>query len=374
MEPLPPAAALVGQPGEDAAHPTAAPVMGAGDLLTCSTAEILERIEADMLIGQRAAEEGFRLHDGCELGEELRLYCEEVLASTGKLAKDWRCLMNKRIGISYKQKCEGLVWLDDKLLQVAAVAKLCGDRELHLPILGSAAVGDSTALEQLQEEVRRCRAAGRGFVVKPRHGSNTKHVHLWTNPLEHSEEDILKSIDYALCSEDPSWRKESWNQNAVPKGVIVQPVYRLMTDCCEATLPAAGSKLNQPLELKVQVLFGEVVGACLNTHPSILWVSRDGFVHQWDVATPGLLKKGHGIIEALPEPVLAVLQHEIRAHWRFICENSERIAQGAMLDEIIANSAGALALRCSSRQTACTANKATPFEHPLSGGGWRSVC
>lgn len=39
-------------------------------------------------------------------------------AEQGKSTKDWRCIMNKRIGLSYRSCSFGLVWLDDKLEQV----------------------------------------------------------------------------------------------------------------------------------------------------------------------------------------------------------------------------------------------------------------
>ena len=109
-----------------------------------------------------------------------------------------------------------------------------------------------------------------------------------------NEEAILESIEAALCAEDPSWRRESWNQNAVTKGAVLQPLYALMADVLE-TGEKDLTKLQKPLELKVQVLFGEVVGACLNSHPMYLWVTRDGEVIQWDPKTIGLLKKGHGL-------------------------------------------------------------------------------
>lgn len=147
---------------------------------------------------------------------------------------------------------------------------------------------------------------------------------------EASEAAVLQSIDAAMAAEDPSWRSESWNQNAVPKGAVLQPLYALMSDFLEdkerhfeddflnderheqdehehhqlraGRVPV--QLLRKPLELKVQVLFGEVVGACLNTHPMYLWVTRDGGVIQWDPATPGLLKKGHGLWQDLPGPPL----------------------------------------------------------------------
>ena len=115
----------------------------------------------------------------------------------------------------------------------------------------------------------------------------------------------------------------------VPAGGVLQPLYKLMSDfTSEAEISA---KLHKPLELKVQVLFGEVVGACLNTHPMYLWVTRDGNVIQWDPRTVGLLKKGHGLWEELPKSILQLLLRCL-GDWRLIKADSEAVAKG--LDEL----------------------------------------
>lgn len=66
-------------------------------------------------------------------------------------------------------------------------------------------------------------------------------------------------------------------------------------------------KLKNPLEQKVQVLFGEVVGACLNINRVFLWVARDSTVIRRGSAILGLLGKGHGLWEGLPEPIFQLL-------------------------------------------------------------------
>ena len=128
----------------------------------------------------------------------------------------------------------------------------------------------------------------------------------------------------------PPTSQESWNQNAVPKGAVLQPLYALMSDFLQ--MDPEMPKLKKPLELKVQVLFGEVVGACLNTHPMFLWVTRDGAVIQWDPATPGLLKKGHGFWEDLPGAILQLLLRCLAEHWHSLRRDSEQLAVG--LDEL----------------------------------------
>ena len=59
-------------------------------------------------------------------------------------------------------------------------------------------------------------------------------------------EAVLESVDLALDGDDPSWKKESWNQNAVPRGALLQPLYTLMADFA----PGVRKKLMKPLELK----------------------------------------------------------------------------------------------------------------------------
>lgn len=290
-----------------------------GTVLHLPYAEALHVIEEDFRCGVCGAH-AMPLLEECEATEDLVTYLEEVLTSTGKNVKDWRCIMKKRIGISYKTQRSGLVWLDDKVKQVEVVQTQLGSLR-HLPLL---ATDGSMALVAKQQM-----AHNQSFVVKPRHGSNSKHVTLW-RPGEATEEAVLQSIEEAMCAEDKSWQKESWNQNAVPKGAVLQPLYALMSDFLQ--MDPEMPKLKKPLELKVQVLFGEVVGACLNTHPMFLWVTRDGAVIQWDPATPGLLKKGHGLWEDLPGAILQLLLRCLAEHWHSLRRDSEQLAVG--LDEL----------------------------------------
>ncbi|CAK9099290.1 unnamed protein product [Durusdinium trenchii] len=302
---------------------------GAGAVLPLSHAEAIRYIEKDLLCGIQGAR-SMRLLDDCEPTAELVEYLREVLVSRGKSTKDWRCIMNKRIGLSYRSCSFGLVWLDDKLEQVHRTATQLGIQR-HLPLLAAAPASDAAAAKKLWAAARQQVALNSSFVVKPRHGSNSKYVAMWPCPAQANEEAILESIEAALCAEDPSWRRESWNQNAVTKGAVLQPLYALMADVLE-TGEKDLTKLQKPLELKVQVLFGEVVGACLNSHPMYLWVTRDGEVIQWDPKTIGLLKKGHGLWEDLPPQIFYLLVTSLSEHWPQIRQDSEAVAHG--LDEL----------------------------------------
>ncbi|CAE7525187.1 unnamed protein product [Symbiodinium natans] len=250
--------------------------------------------------------------------------------------------MNKRIGLSYKEKRQELVWLDDKLEQVGRTeALLKGER--HLPLLGHARKGDAVGLEKLAQKLA---VSSEPLVVKPRHGSNSKHVFLWPRPQEVDAKELEESVLKASESHDKSWDKESWNQNAVPKGVVLQPMYSPLAEflhgypCDEmersrhAFERGVCPKFLRPLELKVQTLFGEVVGAQLNTHPQYLWVARDGSVHVWDQMAEGFQTRHAKEPEELPKELALFLRDILQEHWQRLRSDSEMLARSAGLDEI----------------------------------------
>lgn len=286
---------------------------------------------------------GYNLHEACKLNKDMVDYCHKVLQSgdtnwrtamkTSKCAINWQTLLNKRIRISYDLLNTDLVWLDDKVEQISTTAALC-KKQLHLPVYAHAATGDADAHAALCSVVQEKVALNEAIVVKPRHGSNTKHVALWPTPQDAGVEAVLKSVRKALNSEDRTWKKESWNQNAVQHGAVLQPMYApisTLVDCGDMLDPMH----RRPLELKVQVLFGEVVGANLNTYTaSHVWVSREGGIHLWDSLAHAFLKRHHGNFDPLPKGVLKALQQAVRRDWLAICADSELIARTSGLDEL----------------------------------------
>lgn len=279
---------------------------------------------------------GYHLHAACEPCDEIAALCRDVLRrfTAVKSLLNWKDVLNIRIKLSYAAQNPALVWLDDKVEQVNITARLCG-RQMHLPIYGHAAAGDSVAEEALLSTVKEKVTRGEPIVVKPRHGSNSKHVTLWPKPQEADEAAVLKSVHKALVAQDRTWKKESWNQNAVPKGAVLQPMYSAMHGLEGCSSGDLAVMLARPLELKVQVLFGEVVGGNLNTFvPCNLWVSREGVIHLWDEAAHGLLKRHHGPFERLPVGVLELLQQALRRDWSSVRESSEQLARSAGLDEL----------------------------------------
>ncbi|OLP92899.1 hypothetical protein AK812_SmicGene25256 [Symbiodinium microadriaticum] len=264
-----------------------------------SFATLLQRVERDLLAGVASAP-GFTVC--CEPSEELLRYCRDLLAGgkSGNSVKDWRCVMNKRIGLSYKEKRQELVWLDDKLEQVErTMALLKGER--HLPLLGHARKGDATGLEKLSKMLVK---SSEPMVVKPRHGSNSKHVFLWPRPQEVDANSLEDSVLKASESHDKSWDKESWNQNAVPFLDLV-----------------LADVMSRPKMWK-------------NTHPQYLWVARDGSIHLWDQTAEGFQTRHAKEPEDLPVELVHLLREILAEHWQRLRADSEQIATLAGLDEI----------------------------------------
>eukprot|EP00439_Symbiodinium_sp_Y106_P049772 s1248_g6.t1 len=182
-------------------------------------------------------------------------------------------------------RCEQFVrtsaWSPEPLLSLSLYALLKGER--HLPLRGYALKGDVAGLEKLSKMLAK---SSEPMVVKPRHGSNSKHVFLWPRPQEVDASSLEDSVLKASESHDKSWDKA--------RSVVLQPLYAPLLDFLDGKrsdeTPTDHSafergvcpKFMRPLELKIQVLFGEVVGAQLNTHPQYLWVARDGSIHLWD--------------------------------------------------------------------------------------------
>lgn len=306
---------------------------------------LLAIVEADIACGVRAAQ-NYKLHTACEPTQAVTKYLNDVLSggASGSAVKDWRCVMNKRIGMSYKERRDALVWLDDKLEQVAKTASCFEGRELHLPIYAYGDQADEEAIQRVCDDVCKRAAVGEAIVVKPRHGSNSKEVALWPQPQDVSTEVLTDSVRRAARSHDKSWDKESWNQNAVPKGVVVQPMYAPLSRFLEEpTLAEADPnafsrgvchKFLRPMELKVQVLFGEVVGGQLNTHPQYLWVCRAGHLHVWDQSAEGFVTRHAREPEEMPPGLVELLQQTLREHWHTVRGDSERLARAAGLDEL----------------------------------------
>jgi hypothetical protein len=81
----------------------------------------------------------------------------------------------------------------------------------------------------------------------------------------------------ACCKADLS---EPWQILQAPRGVLLQPAY---CSGCELT-DAAVPRKTAPLELKLHVFFGVVLGGTLHTHPWNVWIDHTGCVHIFERA------------------------------------------------------------------------------------------
>ena len=285
-------------------------------------------------------------------------------------AHKWSELLCERIRESWSVRPSSLVWLDDKVQQVARTQALCEWHEpLHVPTLATL---DADAPEHptrertwhaVRELVRTLLDSNddpRGLVVKPRHGHDAIGVSVWTARalsglgLDEATSRVWQSLEQAMACFDDSWSRECWQVSAVPRGAIVQPLYACVlevgTDCpalntttcdvharqtvvraqreaaaggappsiqpqaalCEvgaseagqvvAAAPAASAaaaavaasdvageaaargvrrrvRSNQaafPIELRVHVFMGALVGASVRSHSNELWITHDG--------------------------------------------------------------------------------------------------
>lgn len=244
-------------------------------------------------------------------------------------------MMYHRIGQSWKTRRAELIWLDDKVAQVHRTAELLDCEPLHLPLLAHAAADDPVGLEKMKQTLLECARENQPIVIKPRHGANSCFIFLWSSPEETKEEELFQSIEAALVGEDRSWEKECWQLSQVPRGAVLQPMYSIAVD--RQTGPRSRAA---PMELKVQVLFGRLVGATLNTHPQPLWVAWNGVIQMWD--SQDLVARGQVRCKSLdrcygrslPPQLLVGLQEALASSWFFIRDASERLCQAAGLDEL----------------------------------------
>mmetsp|Transcript_96311 Transcript_96311/g.272309 ORF Transcript_96311/g.272309 Transcript_96311/m.272309 type:complete len:494 (-) Transcript_96311:182-1663(-) len=318
----------------------------AGAVLTLSFDDAVHYIECDLDCAVRAAAEGYRLVEECVPSCDGPLFEQfwdavggyDGTQRLGIAGCSWEEVMRARIKETWRTRDPRSIWLDDKVAQVVKTEELAGfGRALHLPLYAHALTDDTSAEDALRDRARDFVARGESFVVKPRHGANSCHVSIWSSPRADQEARVLQSIDDALTGRDSTWEKECWQLSQVPRGAVLQPLYSI------AFPVNHGARLlsrSAPLELKVQVLFGEIVGGTLNTHPQHLWVTSGGAIQIWDAAE--LRAQGHTRCrnidkhygQSLPPGIMEVLQRVLRQDWSLIRLASERLATRAGLDEL----------------------------------------
>eukprot|EP00811_Abedinium_folium_P034757 NODE_7612_length_1564_cov_4.178845.p1 GENE.NODE_7612_length_1564_cov_4.178845~~NODE_7612_length_1564_cov_4.178845.p1 ORF type:complete len:509 (-),score=167.37 NODE_7612_length_1564_cov_4.178845:36-1508(-) len=278
-----------------------------------------------------SAAPGYELLEACLPPPEL-VVSYKAIAERRACRKDanWHGLANLRISESWRSRRKELVWMDDKVLQVERVCEILGELA-HMPLLAHARAGDDAALATLRQTLQRCVTEDTPVAVKPRHGANAQLVYLWKNPREAGEAAVFAGVDKILSRYDKTWVKECWQLSQVPRGVVVQPLYRTMIRAHKAEYIT-----EMPLELRVVVVFGTVIGATVAGHPFDLWVSRGGVIRLWDPedlrlsGTPGITKRARWLKPGAVEELRAAVMRD----WPRMRAVSERIVRAAGLDEL----------------------------------------
>ena len=387
----------------------------AGKVLGITDAQALQLIQGQLDAAICAAP-SFPLQSACELPPQLRevalqyahraacssICTDGIVADTiateastgGPNGWDWDHCTLQRIQSTYSTREHSLVWLDDKFEQVAQATHLVrqtsvvsspmqldtatDDAPIHLPLLLSCSRADVLAVrrhkgsparaEDQDKDLDHDHAQGKGqeedqerncqddtelleklvqFVesdtpvaIKPRHGANGHGIATFSSPRS-AGLDAMIGACHAAAEVDNARLGENWQLARVPRGVLVQPLYTGFDRDSTA-----------PLELKVQTIFGVVIGATLHTHPWQFWVfggngeqegGGGGALHAWcdhgaanhgrgAKGAPRKWKKTHGIelpVRAVETP-LRVLQTD----WHHIAALSARLARNAGLDEL----------------------------------------
>lgn len=194
-------------------------------------------------------------------------------------------------------------------------------------------------------------------MAKPLNGAGGQHVCVFLAPHTGGSESELATArllqaccEIARCRAD---ERTSWQISQVPCGVMLQPLYRssvspaLLTEqeagavdtaALESAGAGSGAGRHAPLELKLHVLFGVVLGGTLHTHPWNLWVAGDtGCIY----VLPAAARKGTARVFAkqFGREVAPAALEELRkiltsADWAFIRTKSCEVAIASQMDEL----------------------------------------
>ena len=191
----------------------------------------------------------------------------------GKACQDgweWDWITRSRIRMSYatssSDRSQELVWVWDKVAQTAEAARLLeraqGGRFTHMPVLASlarAALEPESVSSETAAVLHGIVEANEPVVIKPRHGANSHAIALFTSPSDAGAEQLLAACR-AAAAVDSARLGEPFQLTRVPPGAIIVPMYAGAPGQEAGNGRWAGAA---PLELKVQTLFGVVVGATI---------------------------------------------------------------------------------------------------------------
>ncbi|CAE7722808.1 Snapc3, partial [Symbiodinium pilosum] len=154
-------------------------------------------------------------------------------------------------------------------------------------------------------------------VVKPRHAASGQGLSL----LRPGTTTLTEAVHAAL--EVECKRGETWQLYQVPRGVGVEVLY--------PSLRASSKEPERPLELKLQTIWGVVVGGTIHTSQEV-WITSSGHVVRSNHGKNCAIRRRYG---PLPPWILdGSLEKIIQEHWSFLVSESEAIARRWGLDEV----------------------------------------
>lgn len=288
-------------------------------------AEVLNEVSTVL---KRAVDQAatFPLHPALRLdGKESKEYPKgivELWEGRGSTLPDdlsnhaWAVAYKWRCGLTFSKRSEHLIWLEDKVVQRTLMKQWPTGSAQPLPSQWFTVSEQSDA----EAEAARLLEEGDPFVVKPRHAASAQGFALFRPPL--NVESVSAAVREAFAVDCKPG--ETWQLYQVPRGVGIEPLY--------PSLGISTRQPDRPLELKVQVMWGHVVGASLHTS-QLLWVLPSGQPHRWSKKDTHhrAMQKIYG---ALPEHAESLLRSLLCEHWKFIVSETEAIALRWGLDEV----------------------------------------
>ncbi|CAK0888069.1 unnamed protein product, partial [Prorocentrum cordatum] len=275
----------------------------------------------------------------------------------------WGTVYKWRCALTFARRVQNLVWLEDKVSQRTLMRQWPAGAGQPLPSRWFA----PEDLAEAEAAASHLAAAGAPFVVKPRHaacgqgqtviqppagaegeaaadGSAGRWESLcWPGagaeaarspPAGSGAAAAAADADLGLAGEAALAVRaalavgckagETWQLYQVPRGVGLEPLY--------PSLGASAVEPLRPLELKVQSIWGRVVGATLHTSQAV-WVLPDGRLHRWGrrVAGNKALQRMYG---AMPPSAEAALRSALVEHWPHLRSETEAISRRWGLDEV----------------------------------------
>jgi hypothetical protein len=245
--------------------------------------------------------------------------------------KDWRAFNTMRVKTSYQLKSKNTIWNDDKIDQRCIIEnKLQLVGQLYVPYLlpGSTLRAIDSTDAKVEQLANNLTKANKPMVVKATGGANSEDDQLFPfcGKSRPDATELKNAIKTVLKSKVASF--ENWQIQMVLPGVLAEVCYN------------AGVKLNddlgyKPLEMKVQTMWGKVVGATLETHPSSYWIRRDGTWYKWksDQTNTNYWRERERV--PLTSAAWNKAVHVLKTNWIDIVRHSEQVAgEVAATDEL----------------------------------------